>query len=42
MASSANADGMIAVDKIGTEVLFLNPHTYETEVVIDGFPRTVH
>src|SRR5215468_10832622 len=42
MASGANADGMIAVDKIGTKVLFLNPHTYETEVVIDGFPRTVH
>ena len=23
-------------------MLFLNPQTYETEVVIDGFPRTVH
>ena len=23
-------------------MLFLNPATYETEVVIDGFPRTVH
>jgi DNA-binding beta-propeller fold protein YncE len=34
--------GMIAVDKIGTKVLFLNPVTYETEVVIDGFLRTVH
>jgi YVTN family beta-propeller protein len=33
---------MIAVDKMGTKVLFLNPRTYETEVVIDGFPRTVH
>src|SRR5215813_6582708 len=42
MASGTNEDGMIAVDKIGTKVLFLNPHTYETEVVIDGFPRTVH
>ena len=39
----ANAEqGMIAVDKIGTKVLFLNPRTYATEVVIDGFPRTVH
>jgi YVTN family beta-propeller protein len=37
-----NSDGMIAVDKIGTKVLFLNPRTYATEVVIDGFPRTVH
>jgi YVTN family beta-propeller protein len=33
---------MIAVDKIGTKVLFLNPQTYATEVVIDSFPRTVH
>ena len=39
----ASADhGMIAVDKMGGKVLFLNPATYETEVVIDGFPRTVH
>ena len=30
--------GMIAVDKMGAKVLFLNPVTYETEVVIDGFP----
>ena len=34
--------GMIAVDKMGTKVLFLNPTTYETEVAIDGFPKTVH
>jgi YVTN family beta-propeller protein len=34
--------GMIAVDKIGTKVLFLNPQTFATEMVIDGFPRTVH
>ena len=34
--------GMIAVDKIGDKVLFLNPETFATEVVIDGFPRTVH
>jgi DNA-binding beta-propeller fold protein YncE len=33
---------MIAVDKMGTKVLFLDPVTYETQVVIDGFPRTVH
>jgi YVTN family beta-propeller protein len=38
----ANARGMIAVDKMGGKVLFLDPTTYETEVVIDGFPRTVH
>ncbi len=33
---------MIAVDKMGGKVLFLNPATYETETVLDGFPRTVH
>jgi YVTN family beta-propeller protein len=33
---------MIAVDKMGAKVLFLNPVTYETEVVLEGFPRTVH
>jgi len=40
----ANTDmrGMIAVDKIGCKVLFLNPQTYATETVIDGFQRTVH
>jgi YVTN family beta-propeller protein len=34
--------GMIAVDKIGCKILFLNPQTYETETVLDGFQRTVH
>ncbi len=34
--------GMIAVDKMGTKVLFLNPKTFATEVVIDGFLKTVH
>ena len=34
--------GMIAVDKIGTKVLFLDPTTFKTEKVIDGFQRTVH
>src|SRR5208337_784268 len=34
--------GMIAVDKMGAKVLFLNPKTYATEVVLDGFKRTVH
>jgi YVTN family beta-propeller protein len=40
MAKAEN--GIIAVDKMGAKVLFLNPKTYETEVVIDGFLRTVH
>jgi YVTN family beta-propeller protein len=36
------ARGLIAVDKMGGKVQFLNPVTYQTEVTIDGFPRTVH
>ena len=42
MTTPDNTRGMIAVDKIGCKVLFLNPQTYETETVIDGFQRTVH
>ena len=38
----ANARGMIAIDKMGGKVLFLNPVTYETEIVLDGFDKTVH
>src|SRR6186713_1824332 len=38
----ANARGLIAVDKKGGRVLFLDPHNYETEVVLDGFEKTVH
>jgi DNA-binding beta-propeller fold protein YncE len=37
-----NYRGIIAVDKMGGQVLFLNPVTYETEIVLGGFPRTVH
>jgi YVTN family beta-propeller protein len=42
MANAGGARGMIAVDKMGTKVLFLNPVSYETEIVLDDFPRTVH
>jgi DNA-binding beta-propeller fold protein YncE len=42
MASTNNAHGMIAVDKMGGKVLFLDPVTFKTEVTIEGFPRTVH
>src|SRR6478672_13832205 len=42
MANAGSARGMIAVDKMGGKVLFLNPVSFETEVVLDGFPRTVH
>src|ERR1043165_5815405 len=34
--------GLIAVDKMGAKVLFLNPATFATEMVLDGFQRTVH
>jgi YVTN family beta-propeller protein len=34
--------GMIAVDKIGCKILFINPESLETETVIEGFQRTVH
>jgi DNA-binding beta-propeller fold protein YncE len=39
---NSDVRGMIAVDKIGCKVLFLNPQTYQTDAVIDGFQRTVH
>ena len=42
MTAPSAVRGMIAVDKIGCKILFLNPKTYETETVIDGFQRTVH
>src|SRR3974377_1107774 len=42
MANPESARGLIAVDKMGGKVLFLHPDTYETQVVLDGFPRTVH
>jgi DNA-binding beta-propeller fold protein YncE len=35
-------NGLIAVDKMGCKILFLNPATYATETALDGFPRTVH
>ena len=41
-ADTTSETRMIAVDKMGGKVLFLDPVTYQTEVVIDGFPRTVH
>ncbi|MGN6572810.1 MAG: YncE family protein [Pseudolabrys sp.] len=34
--------GMIAVDKIGTKILFLHPRTHLIETVLDGFQKTVH
>jgi DNA-binding beta-propeller fold protein YncE len=42
MAKANGARGLIAVDKMGTKVLFLDPVSYETEVVLEDFSRTVH
>ncbi len=42
MNTPSNVRGMIAVDKIGCKILFLNPKTFETETVLEGFQRTVH
>lgn len=42
MTNAGTSHGMIAVDKMGGQVLFLNPETYATEIAIGGFPRTVH
>lgn len=42
MATTNGTRGLIAVDKMGTKVLFLDPASYETEVVLEDFSRTVH
>jgi YVTN family beta-propeller protein len=42
MAKADGARGLIAVDKMGTKVLFLDPASYQTEIVLEDFPRTVH
>jgi YVTN family beta-propeller protein len=38
----SNTNGMIAVDKMGAKILFVDPTTYETQKVLEGFQRTVH
>ena len=42
MAAGGNGHGMIGVDKMGAKILFINPATYETQKILDGFQRTVH
>jgi YVTN family beta-propeller protein len=42
MAGSNGARGLIAVDKMGCKVLFLDPVTNEIQVSIDGIAQTVH
>src|SRR5581483_2577052 len=42
MSDPSKVRGMIAVDKIGCKILFIDPQSFETETVLDGFQRTVH
>jgi len=42
MTNQGGVRGMIGVDKIGTKILFLDPESYATETVLDGFQKTVH
>jgi DNA-binding beta-propeller fold protein YncE len=42
MAGNGAAHGMVGVDKMGAKILFIDPATYETQKVLDGFQRTVH
>ena len=37
-----NVTGMIGVDKMGAEIIFIDPKTYEVQKTLKGFQRTVH
>ena len=39
---TTGTSGLIAIDKLGNEVLFLNPVTFEVTKVIQGFAQNVH
>src|SRR3984885_8059214 len=39
---ATGSDGLIAVDKIGNQILFLDPHTYATTLTLDAFAPRVH
>ena len=36
------SNGLIAIDKLGNQVLFLDPDSYETVLTLDGFAPRVH
>ena len=36
------SSGLIAIDKVGNQVLFLDPDSYETVLTFDGFAPRVH
>ena len=39
---TTGSNGVIAVDKVGNQVLFLDPVSYETVLTLDGFAPRVH
>ena len=36
------SNGLIAIDKVGNQVLFLDPDNYATVLILDGFAPRVH
>jgi DNA-binding beta-propeller fold protein YncE len=38
----SGSSGLIAIDKMGNQVLFLDPDTYETTLTLEGFAPRVH
>ena len=42
MMNASNARGLIAVDKMGGRVIFLDPVSYTTTLVLDDFERVPH
>src|SRR5688572_19296598 len=40
--SASTAQGLIAVDKIGGKVLFIDPASFQTLITLDGFARVPH
>jgi WD40 repeat protein len=38
----SGSNGLIAIDKVGNQVLFLDPDSYETVLALDGFAPRVH
>jgi hypothetical protein len=36
------SNGLIAIDKLGNQVLFLDPDSYETVLTLEGFATRVH
>jgi DNA-binding beta-propeller fold protein YncE len=36
------SNGLIAIDKLGNQVLFINPSSYDTILTLDGFAPCVH